>query len=117
MLFQIAKQGMELDYRKHYLRDLIISNPLIVDENRSVNLKTSFYKVSNLWVIKVEGSEIDMHGNLLGKKLYISAEMDENKNEIKEQINFKAIKQANLKQQMEERFFSTRLGNSPRLSR
>ncbi|WP_197029828.1 beta-ketoacyl synthase N-terminal-like domain-containing protein, partial [Paenibacillus sp. 1-18] len=91
MLYQLAKQTLELDYQRHCLKKLSIFNPLIVSEGQPVELKISFDKNSNYWDIAVCGTEMDIHGNPLQEKLYIKAELHEEEVKLDKYINIEAI--------------------------
>ncbi|BBB93455.1 MAG TPA: beta-ketoacyl synthase N-terminal-like domain-containing protein [Methylomusa anaerophila] len=96
VLYQLAQEGMGLDYRQHCLKRLSIYNPLIVAEDRPVKLEILFDKVTDYWKITVEGTETDAHGNPLPskQKLYITAELHEETIIFDEQIDTEAMKQA-----------------------
>ena len=94
MLYQLAQDGLGMDYDKHSLKHLTIYNPLIVEKDRPVRLEILFNKVSDYWNITVQGTETDTHGNSLPEKLYITAKFYEEKICFEEQIDIEAMKEA-----------------------
>lgn len=93
MLYQLAQDGLGLDFREHCLKRLSIFNPLTVRDGRPVRLSFCFEKASNYWKINVSGTETDSMGNPGQKKLYVSAELHEETVVFDGRINIEAIRQ------------------------
>lgn len=86
MLFQLIKDGLNLDYRNFSIKRLSIFNPLIVSKKRPVRLKITLNKKQEYFELKAENAEASMG------QLYITAELHKERMKFKEKIDIESIK-------------------------
>jgi 3-oxoacyl-(acyl-carrier-protein) synthase/acyl carrier protein len=93
-LYRLAKDELNLDFKKHSLKHLAIYNPLYVEKDNPTQLKTTFTKKSKGWDIKVEKAGTESQNNSSKERLYLTAELHNEEIRFDEHIDIKALKRS-----------------------
>lgn len=92
MIYRMAQQELDIDFKKICLKQLSIYNPLIVTKDQPVEITVSFEQKSTYWGITIEDCHIDEHSDTHHNWLYATAELHEESISLQEQINIQDIK-------------------------
>lgn len=91
MLYKLAEEGINLEYKDYSLKNLSIFNPLNVSADSPTKIKISFEKKKKDWAVKIER---DNPGEQDNPFLYATAELSKGKINLDEHIDITAIKKS-----------------------
>ncbi|MBN2441125.1 MAG: polyketide synthase dehydratase domain-containing protein, partial [Spirochaetales bacterium] len=87
LLYQLAINELNLDYRDYCLKKMYILKPLIVSKEKSEKIKIVFTKKQDNWMISVEGADdADKKENI-----YISAELHKTRIQFENNLDIDSV--------------------------
>jgi acyl transferase domain-containing protein/NAD(P)-dependent dehydrogenase (short-subunit alcohol dehydrogenase family) len=95
MLYQLAGQGLQIDFRDYALQRLSLLQPLIIDAGAPLRLRIIFEGGADAWDIQVEGRE---EGSSGAYRLYVTARLSRIRFASTRNIDVEALKRAATRQ-------------------